>query len=596
MSRIGSALTRARTFTANLIFVGLLVVLLVAIMSGSGAPGVPVGSALVLNPTGAIVDLRSYGDSVAELISPGPSAREAVLGDLLAAVERARQDERITTVVLDLNDLSYASTAHSETLGAALGAFRAEGKEVIAFGSYFSQPQYLLASYADAVYMHPFGQILPTGVGLNQLYFSDLLSKLNVKVHIFRVGKYKSFVEPYTRSDMSEPAREANQELVDTLWDHYVTRVVTNRQLDAESFSQYVHEFDTLLTEAGGDMARLALEYHLVDELLTPDQARVRIADQVGYGNDGDFNGIGYQDYLAATQDAVELNGEQRVGVITARGAIVMGASGRDVIAADSLVSLIRQARDDTSVGALVLRVDSPGGSAFASELIRQELELTQLAGKPVVVSMSNVAASGGYWISATANRIFAQPTTITGSIGIFGMIPTFEDSLASIGVATDGVGTSPLSRTLDPLSGVNEPMARVMQANIENGYERFINLVARGRDMTPENVEAVAQGRVWTGDKALDLGLVDQLGGLDDAVVAAAGLAELDEYDVKHISVPLSTRELLLRALGERTQFPGGLADNRLLDALTEAWELLNAMNDPGHSYALCEACGALR
>jgi protease-4 len=372
--------------------------------------------------------------------------------------------------------------------------------------------------------------------------------------------------------------------------------VIGNRKLEPGAFVRYVDEFDSLLADAGGDMARLALEFNLIDELLTPDQARVRIADRVGYADKGNYNGIDYRSYLAATDAAISFSADAKVGVITARGAIVMGSGGRGVIAADSLIGLIRQARDDDSIAALVLRVDSPGGSAFASELIRQELELTQLAGKPVVVSMGNVAASGGYWISATANRIFARSTTITGSIGIFALIPTFEDSLARIGISTDGVGSSPLSRTLDPLTGVNEPMARILQANIENGYERFINLVARGRDMTPEAVEKVAQGRVWIGDEAFNLGLVDQLGGLHDAIESAAELAELDDYDVEHIVAPLSTQELLLRQIIDSAQVSGHISDSPLFSALSDAWRLFNSLNDPGHSYALCEACGLLR
>ncbi|MFP6815730.1 MAG: signal peptide peptidase SppA [Pseudomonadales bacterium] len=596
LSRIGRGLTRARIFTANLIFVVLIVIVLAAVLSGSGGIEVPEGSALVLNPEGSIVDQESFGDSITDLISPQPRQQEAALGELVTAVERATEDDRITTLVLDLNQLSYVSTAHTETLGEAFSAFRAEEKEIIAFGSYFSQPQYLLATYADAVYMHPYGQILPTGAGINQLYFSELLKKLDVNIHIFRVGKYKAFVEPYTRVDMSDDARKANQNLIDSLWSHYSDRVIGNRKLEPGAFVRYVDEFDSLLADAGGDMARLALEFNLIDELLTPDQARVRIADRVGYADKGNYNGIDYRSYLAATDAAISFSADAKVGVITARGAIVMGSGGRGVIAADSLIGLIRQARDDDSIAALVLRVDSPGGSAFASELIRQELELTQLAGKPVVVSMGNVAASGGYWISATANRIFARSTTITGSIGIFALIPTFEDSLARIGISTDGVGSSPLSRTLDPLTGVNEPMARILQANIENGYERFINLVARGRDMTPEAVEKVAQGRVWIGDEALNLGLVDQLGGLHDAIESAAELAELDDYDVEHIAAPLSTQELLLRQIIDNAQVSGHVSDSPLFSALSDAWRLFNSLNDPGHSYALCEACGLLR
>ncbi len=284
--------------------------------------------------------------------------------------------------------------------------------------------------------------------------------------------------------------------------------------------------------------------------------------------------------------------GGPNVGVITVQGPIVMGSDGRSVIAADDTVNLIRRARRDNSVSALVVRVNSPGGSAFASELIRQELELTQLAGKPVVVSMSSVAASGGYWIASTANRIFAHPTTITGSIGIFAVIPTFEESLARIGVTSDGVGSSALSGSLDLSSGIEEPMAAVLQASVDRGYEQFLNLVARGREMTPEAVDEVAQGRVWIGSTALDLGLVDELGGPEEAIEAAAGLAGLETYGVKQIEEPLSARALLLKQLGKSVELKLLPDSPDVFSLLERSTSLLRILDDPAHRYALCEAC----
>ncbi len=440
--------------------------------------------------------------------------------------------------------------------------------------------------------MHPDGQIVPMGYEINRLFFSDMIEKLEVNVHIFRVGKYKEFVEPYIRSDMSEEAREANQKLVDELWRNYTETVVTNREIEPQSFKNYAEQYSPLLTAAAGDMGRLALEFHLVDELLTPDQTRDRIASTVGYARAGEFNGIGYRDYLTAAGAEEPAAGGSNVGVITAQGPIVMGSDGRGVIAADDTVELIRRARMDDNVAALVVRVNSPGGSAFASELIRQELELTQLAGKPVVISMSSVAASGGYWIAATANRILAHPTTITGSIGIFSVIPTFEESLARIGVRSDGVGSSALSGTLDLSSGIEAPMAAVLQASVERGYDQFINLVARGRDMTPEAVDEIAQGRVWVGSTALELGLVDALGGVDEAIEAAAGLAGLDTYGVKEIEEPLSARALLLKQLGESVELSLLPEFPEVFGLLTRSASLIRLLDDPSHRYALCEAC----
>jgi protease-4 len=392
---------------------------------------------------------------------------------------------------------------------------------------------------------------------------------------------------------MSEEARQANRELVDGLWDRYSDAVIDNRDLDPAGFERYSQQFDEVLQETNGDLARLAVEYGLVDELLTPDQARVRIADKVGYDHEGDFRGVAMADYVQATVDQSGAGADKRVGVITAEGAIVDGDARGGVIASDRIIALIRRAREDETVAALVLRLNSPGGSAFASELIRQELELTQLSGKPVVVSMGPVAASGGYWIASTADAIVAEPTTLTGSIGVFGIVPTFDEGMAAIGVRNDGVRTSPLSN-ISPLLPINEPTARILQASVEHTYERFINLVARGRDLSPEQVDAIAQGRVWIGTRALDLGLVDALGNREAAVNQAVELAKLDDFRIKHIEEPVSPRELLLRELMGAVGIEPPLAGNPLLQSLSEAGSLLNSLNDPRHVYALCEACRA--
>ena len=323
---------------------------------------------------------------------------------------------------------------------------------------------------------------------------------------------------------------------------------------------------------------------------MNPDELRARIADDVGYGQDGEYLRIGFDDYLRA--NPAPSGSGQAVAVITAEGPIMMGRQNEGVIAADTLSTLIRRAREDDDVSALVIRVNSPGGSSFASEIIRQELELLQLTGKPVVASMGNVAASGGYWISATADQIFARPTTITGSIGVFGIVPTFEGLLSEAGVYTDGVGTTPLSRAFDPFSGLSEEMSRILQLSTEETYEQFVNLVARGRDMAPATVDEVAQGRVWTGSTAQTLGLVDELGNLEDAIARAAELAELDDYRIKRIRPSLSPREMLLGSLGgvESEWLP--LGRTRIAAVIAEARQFLAMLNDPADSYAICEIC----
>jgi protease-4 len=595
-ARLGSGLTTFRIFVTNVVFLILLMFILGALFSTSGVVVVPDNSALVLNPRGVLVDQRAITDSLESLLSADSAGREVELGELVSALERAADDDRITMLVLRLDRLQGVSPGHADTLGKAVQAFRDAGKETLAYGNFFSQGQYQLASYAESVYLHPMGQVVLPGYGGNGLYFKELLDKLNVNINIFRVGKYKEFIEPYTRTDMSAEAREANQVLIDALWSHYSGRIIANRDISLNDFNDYTQNLPEEL-EAAGDMATAAVENLLVDELLTPDALRSRVASIVGYNDKGEFNGIGYRDYLAGTE-APTVEGDGQIAVITASGPVVTGKM-RGTVAADRVIPLIREVRRDDDLAGLVLRLNTPGGSSFASELIRQELELLQLAGKPVVVSMSNVAASGGYWIASTTDRIVAEPTTITGSIGVFGVVPTFERSLEAIGVASDGVGTTPLSRA-DPLAGLTPAMEQLLQSNVEVTYEQFLNLVARGRDMAPEAVDEIAQGRVWIGDTAAELGLVDELGGLDDAISAAAALAGLETYGIRHVSAPMSAREMLFQQflsnetslLADDLLARGSWSDHPLLGRLANAWQQVSALNDPGHSYALCEGC----
>ena len=510
LSRVGAFLTRTRNFVMNTLFILLLVFVLFVLIDAFDTPGIPADSALVLNPRGEIVEETAPLDPFSELLPTG-SARETDIHELLRAIDRAAEDDRIKMIVLDLDDLSWASAAHAASIGEALARFKEAGKETIAVGEVFGQSQYAIASLADAVYLHSSGGLYLPGYESFQPYFKSLFEKLKFNVHVFRVGAYKAAVEPFTRDSMSDEAREANQELVDGLWAAYRQRVVANRQLHTETFDAYTEAFDVALAAAGGDMARAALESGMVDELMSADQMRSRIADGVGWDENGDINGIGYKAYLKALGPRKPEH--ENIGLIFVSGVIQMG-DDKSAAAADNLVDLIRRARDDDAVKALVVRVDSPGGSAFASELIREELELVRHAGKPVVMSMGSVAASGGYWISSTADRILAHPTTITGSIGIFSLFLTMEDALSGIGINTDGVGSFPTGGTPDPLRPLSGPHQRVIQSNIEHGYREFIGLVARGRDMTPEAVDEVAQGRVWLGERALELGLIDALGG----------------------------------------------------------------------------------
>ena len=582
----GRGVTATRVFVTNLLFLVVVFVLLAMLISGGAKLTVPDKAALVLAPEGTIVEQTTQSASFEALLGGNDVAAETRYQDLIDALDTAKTDSRIAVILLDLEHLTGVSPAHLSGLGDALAQAKAAGKEIVAVGDYYTQGQYYLASYADSVYMHPMGQVLLTGFGSYQNYYKDLLDRLKVKVHVYRVGAYKAAVEPYTRTDMSAEAREANRAMIDELWQDYIAKVSTNRQMTLDQINDYVNKYEDVLKAADGDMARAALEHGLVDALISRDEMRERLIAKVGE-SEGTFRQIASSDYVRATR-SVPAPATNEVGVVVAAGMILPGEQPRGSIGADSLTELIRSARLDKNVKAVVLRVDSPGGAAISSEVIRQEIEQLQVSGKPVVVSMAGVAASGGYWISATADEIWAAPTTVTGSIGIFGMVPTFEDSLAAIGVARDGVGSAPLAGALDPLGGISDPMGRILQANVEAGYKRFLDLVSRGRDMLPEDVDKIGQGRVWTGRKAHELGLVDGLGQLPDAIAAAAKRAGLTDYQVRFIEKPLSAREQLMQQLAGSMGFVSSTSLGQLAHALGN----LARLDDPLHTYALCETC----
>ncbi|MDE0054521.1 MAG: signal peptide peptidase SppA [Gammaproteobacteria bacterium] len=573
-----------RAAFANVLIVLLLLVLVAVILSKPESVEVPDGTALVVAPSGAIVEQPSYPVFPSPIMAVGDETRAA---DIIDAIRKAASDERVALLTLELSDLDFASAAQLEAIGEAIEEFREAGKTVIATSDYFTQARYYLASFADEVYMHPYGELMLPGFGAYSDYYAGMLEKLKVNVHVYRVGEYKSAVEPYTRSDMSEDARKANRELVDDLWRSYVARVAENRRLDPQALQYYADQYDVLLRGVDGDAARIALESGMVDELLTRDAFRDRLKDRLG--SDKELR-TDVARYLSAARPRLPAVGP-KVAVIVADGVILPGDQPRGVVGSESTTRLIRRAREDDNVKALVLRVDSPGGSAFASEVIRQELELVQAVGKPVVVSMGGVAASGGYWISATADEIWASPLTITGSIGVFAILPTFEDSLSTIGITRDGVGTTSLSGALDPVSGVSERMGNVLQSAVEHTYSRFVNLVARGRDMAPAEVEAIAQGHVWSGRKALDLGLVDELGHLEQAIEAAAERAGIEKYRVVTIEEPLSTQEKILMRLFDEIGL--SLRPAAWFEPIVAGFESLASLNDPRHVYAICEFCG---
>ncbi|HAY09145.1 MAG TPA: signal peptide peptidase SppA, partial [Thauera sp.] len=462
-----------------------------------------------------------------------------------------------------------------------------------------------LASIADELHLAPDGFVLLQGLARYGSYFRGALDALGVKVHVFRVGEYKSFSEPFTRSDMSDEDRESSRDLLQGLWQVMRDDIAASRKLSPEAVDAHVNGIRDALAASAGDAAQAALAAGLVDRFSTRDEWRARLIERVGKDPDNDdIRRIGVGRYLALVGREAD-SADERIAVIVAQGTIVDGMEPSGVVAGDTFARLIRSVREDDSIKALVMRIDSPGGSAWASELIRHELELTRQAGKPVIASMSSVAASGGYWIAAGADEIWAAPATVTGSIGIFGMFPEFAEPLRRLGIGVDGVATAPLAGALDPRRPLDPVAADAMQLSIEHGYRRFLETVARARGMTPDEVDAVARGRVWTGAAAAELGLVDQLGGLQAAVDAAARRAGIERYEVVWPEVSESFEQRLLRRLmraGEELgielglQLGGGSRPGALALVIDEvqaaAGELLR-WNDPQHMYlhCLCEA-----
>ena len=593
-SKLGHRITQARTFAVNSIFVVIVFSILISIFGGGPAPTIRDNSALLVHPMGVLVEQSVAPSNWQDALLQDPSTASIEIGQMLHAIRIAATDDKIKMIVLRLDDLYGVSLAQAKRIVSALQEFQKSGKRIVSYASNFEQNQYYIASISDEIYMNPWGQMLFTGYGGNNLYLKEMLSKLDINMHIFRIGEFKSATEPFSRINMSDQARQASTSLYQGIWQELIDGIALHRQLTSAQVDDYAQNFDVLLARTSGDMARVALEANLVDELLTQDQVEARIAGVVGR-HENEINGIGLPSYLAIRgfEDEEYDANVPDIGVIVVQGAILESGQGlSDVASAEDLVGRIRQARFNEDIKALVLRVDSPGGSAYASEQIRHELELFQITGRPVVASFANVAASGGYWISATSDAIVAESTTITGSIGIFGVIPTFEDSLSRLGVYSDGVGTAPLSRGSDPFSGLNPQTKAIIQSSVEYGYGQFVDLVARGRGMDKAEVEKVAQGRVWQGSKALELGLVDALGDTDVALAKAAELAGLEQFNSVDLRRPLDPQSILIMGLMDSFGLTLSASTKPWLRGIQKQLTTLALFTDRRHTFALCLAC----
>lgn len=588
-----------------LIFLVLVCVGIWLQVKNASAPVEVPRGALKVDLSGVVVDKPSVSNKLSKigrqlLGASSDRLKENSLFDIVAAIRQAKSDSKITGIVLDLRNFAGADQPSLQYIGKALREFRDSGKPIYASGDSYSQAQYYLASYASKIYLSPQGTVDLHGFATNTLYYKSLLDKLKVTSHVFRVGTYKSAVEPFLRDDMSPAARDADSRWVGELWQNYLNVVAANRQITAQQLFPGAQSLLSGLQQTGGDTARYAKENKLVDQLATRAETEQLFAKQFGWNKQAqDYNAISIYDY--PVQDNSSQNGN--VAVILATGAIMDGEETPGAVGGDTTAAQIRQARLDPNVKAIVFRVNSPGGSVTASEVVRQELAAARAAGKPVVVSMGGMAASGGYWISTPANYIIASPATLTGSIGIFGVINTVENSLDAIGVHTDGVATSPLADVAST-KALPPEVQQMMQLSIENGYRNFIGLVAKARQKTQEQIDQIAQGHVWTGSDAKGNGLVDALGDFDDAVAKAAELAKLKEVQLNWFAdepalidivlgqMDASVRAALPNAL--KAWLPAPMVD--VVSAMKQQPGLFGRLNDPQNRYAICLTCGEVR
>lgn len=570
---IWDAMNFTRRLVFNLVFFGLLLLLLIGLLVGianSGGARLQDRTTLVIAPEGALVEQYSSDPASRQIkkLMGDKGAGEVQLRDLLRALDAARTDTRVERVLLRVDRLKFSGYASIREVAGAIAKLRASGKQVVAFGENIDQMQYLLAAQANEVYIDPMGGLLMEGLGrYHQFYREGLQDKLGVDVHVFKVGEYKSAVEPYILDAASPEAKEADLYWMSDVWQRYLGDIATARKLTVAQLSADIDTLPAGIEAAGGDLAKYALEHKLVDGLKTQEEVETLLT-QRGIADDkadGGFRQVSLDAYLAHLDLSVSpVDSRPQVAVIVAEGEISGGEQPAGTIGGESTSELLRAARDDKDVKAVVLRVDSPGGEVFASEQIRREIVALKASGRPVVVSMGDLAASGGYWISMNADRIYADPSTITGSIGIFGLIPTIPRTLEKIGVHTDGVGTTRLAGAFDLTRPLSPEVGQVIQAVIDKGYRDFAGRVATARKRSFEQIDAVARGRVWSGAQAKERGLVDEFGGLSDALADAATRAKLgksDAYRVRYVEKPVTPF----------VQFLSGLTGSRL----GQAWML---------------------
>ncbi|MGP1924290.1 MAG: signal peptide peptidase SppA [Arsenophonus sp. NEOnobi-MAG3] len=570
----------------------------------------PYHGALVIDLQGVIVDQVSIPNPLSKMSrelfgSSSNLMKENSLFDIVNIIRRATYDKKITGIVLQLDNLISSDQPSLQYIGKALTEFKQAGKPIYAVGNSYNQLQYYLASFANHIYMSQQGNIGIYGFSTNKLYYKTLLDNLKINSHIFRIGTYKSAVEPFISDDMSPEAREADKIWIGSLWQHYLSTVAQNRKIMPGNIFPGADKLIEEMKSVNGDSAKYALKQKLIDHIFSGAVIEKELSKKFGW-NDKDqyFNYISIYDYANEQPQQTQLMQQNQsddqsgnIAVIIAKGAIIDGQQKPGMVGSETTVAQIRKVRLNPDIKAIILRINSPGGSVTASEAIRNELVAARDANKPIVVSMGGMAASGGYWISTPANYIFASPTTLTGSIGIFGVINTFERSLDTIGVHTDGVSTTPLA-DISATKGINKQFSDLMQITIENGYQTFLKYVAQARNKTLAEIDKIAQGRVWIGSDALQNGLVDKLGDFDDAVNKAAELAKITIPSLEWIQPEHSFIDQLILELNssDEVMLPNTLQlllPQKMANKLQQQIKFYQHMNDPQNRYAFCLNCG---
>lgn len=592
-------ITTIRVFVFNVVFLAMVVLIVMTFVPGPTPEKID-NVILNLSLVGDIVEHGRNSEPFDDLVGPvfgfSEKPRETVLQNVLDVIGEAEHDPGIEAILLDLDELGSIGLNQLRLIGSALESFRAAEKQVIAAEDYYSQNQYYLASHADRIFLNPMGGLYLSGFGLYRFYFKDALEKLRINFHVFQVGSYKSALEPVTRNNMSRADRQQSREWLMALWDIYCEDVAEQRGIEPGDINSYINEVPKNLQQVGGDLALLAREYGLIDALKHRHEVNAYLTELAGHSSDETIDMVQFQDYLATIDRSYNSSDTKRdtIALITGQGVITTGKSGPGNIGSDTIASLIRKARTASHIKALVFRIDSGGGSAFASELIRQELLEFKKTGKPVIVSMGSFAASGGYWISADADEIWAAPSTLTGSIGIFMAFPTIETLLNNYGIYRDGVGTTNLSAGIDLGQPLSEELKEAIQLMLDHGYKTFITLVASGRNIPVKKVEELAQGRVYSGQAAQDIGLVDRLGTLSQAISSAAELADIDDYSVSSLMPPASFTDRLFQLIGIESGFPFDQKESyfstiRNLFGFDKNLQSLLLFDDPNGMYSHC-------